>query len=57
MVREPGHRPRLRLTRLEEPEPPAAFLEGSLDLELESAIPRLLLLRFERLRGEQVGEG
>jgi ubiquinone/menaquinone biosynthesis C-methylase UbiE len=43
------------LTRLEEPEPPAAFLEGSVDLELESAIPRLLLLRFERLRGEQVG--
>ncbi len=29
------------LTRLEEPEPPLAFLEGSVDLELESAIPRL----------------
>jgi SAM-dependent methyltransferase len=40
------------LTRLEEPEPPLAFLEGSIDLELESAIPRLLLLRFERLRAE-----
>jgi SAM-dependent methyltransferase len=37
------------LTRLEEPEPPLAFLEGSVDLELELAIPRLLLLRFERL--------
>jgi len=36
------------LTSLEEPEPPLAFLEGSVDLELESAIPRLLLLRFER---------
>ena len=43
------------LTRLEEPEPPLAFLEGSVDLELESAIPRLLLLRFERLSGEQMG--
>jgi SAM-dependent methyltransferase len=43
------------LTRLEEPEPPPAFLEGSVDLELESAIPRLLLLRFERLRTETVG--
>ena len=43
------------LTRLEEPEPPLAFLEGSIDLELESAIPRLLLLRFERLRAEQMG--
>jgi SAM-dependent methyltransferase len=37
------------LTRLEEPEPPLAFLEGSVDLELESAIPRLLVMRFERL--------
>jgi SAM-dependent methyltransferase len=37
------------LTRLEEPEPPLEFLEGSVDLELESAIPRLLLMRFERL--------
>ncbi len=43
------------LTRLEEPEPPLAFLEGSIDLELESAIPRLLLLRFERLVGEMGG--
>jgi SAM-dependent methyltransferase len=43
------------LTRLEEPEPPRAFLEDSIDLELESAIPRLLLLRFERLRGEMGG--
>ena len=42
------------LTRLEEPEPPAEFLEGSIDLELESAIPRLLLLRFERLGGRRV---
>ena len=44
------------LTRLEEPEPPLAFLEGSIDLELESAIPRLLLLRFERVRAEQMGQ-
>lgn len=36
------------LTRLEEPEPPGEFLKGSVDLELEAAIPRLLLLRFER---------
>jgi len=43
------------LTRLEEPVPPLAFLEGSIDLELESAIPRLLLLRFERPRAEQMG--
>ena len=43
------------LTRLEEPEPPLAFLEGSIDLELESAIPRLLLLRFERLAPRQMG--
>jgi ubiquinone/menaquinone biosynthesis C-methylase UbiE len=43
------------LTRLEEPEPPLAFLEGSVDLELESAIPRLLLLRFERLRAGEMG--
>jgi SAM-dependent methyltransferase len=38
------------LTYMEEPEPPPAFLQGSLDLELEQAIPRLLLLRFERVR-------
>jgi SAM-dependent methyltransferase len=44
------------LTRLEEPEPPLAFLEGSIDLEFESAIPRLLLLRFERPRAEQMGK-
>jgi SAM-dependent methyltransferase len=43
------------LTRLEEPEPPLEFLEGSIDLELESAIPRLLLLRFERLSVRQMG--
>ncbi|MGD0943462.1 MAG: methyltransferase domain-containing protein [Acidimicrobiales bacterium] len=43
------------LTRLEEPEPPLAFLEGSVDLELESAIPRLLLLRFERLGAGRMG--
>jgi len=43
------------LTRLEEPEPPLAFLEGSIDLALESAIPRLLLLRFERLALDQMG--
>jgi ubiquinone/menaquinone biosynthesis C-methylase UbiE len=43
------------LTRLEEPVPPLAFLEGSIDLELESAIPRLLLLHFERLRAQQMG--
>lgn len=36
------------LTRLEEPEPPLEFLDQSIDLELELAIPRLLLLRFER---------
>jgi SAM-dependent methyltransferase len=44
------------LTRLEEPEPPLAFLEGSIDLELESAIPRLLLLRFERVGAGQMGQ-
>jgi SAM-dependent methyltransferase len=43
------------LTRLEEPEPPLEFLDGSIDLELESAIPRLLLLRFERLREMNMG--
>ncbi len=43
------------LTRLEEPEPPLEFLEGSIDLELESAIPRLLLLRFERLSTGRMG--
>jgi hypothetical protein len=43
------------LTRLEEPKPPLAFLEGSVDLDLESAIPRLLLLRFERLGAGQMG--
>ena len=37
------------LTRLEEPDPPLEFLDGSLDLELEAAIPRLLVMRFERL--------
>jgi SAM-dependent methyltransferase len=43
------------LTRLEEPEPPLDFLQGSIDLELESAIPRLLLLRFEQLRDVDMG--
>lgn len=43
------------LTRLEEPEPPLEFLEGSVDLSLESAIPRLLLLRFERLSPGHLG--
>ena len=43
------------LTRLEEPEPPLAFLDGSVDLELESAIPRLLLLRFERVEAARMG--
>lgn len=43
------------LTRLEEPEPPLDFLEGSVDLALESAIPRLLLLRFEKLSDELMG--
>jgi len=43
------------LTRLEEPEPPLEFLESSIDIELELAIPRLLLLRFERPRSEPVG--
>jgi len=37
------------LTRLEEPDPPLEFLEGSVDLDLEASIPRLLVLRFERL--------
>ncbi len=38
----------LVLTRLEEPAPPLEFLDGSLDLELEAAMPRLCLMRFER---------
>lgn len=45
----------LVLTRLEEPAPPLEFLSGSLDLELELAMPRLCLLRFER-PGPPVGE-
>lgn len=38
----------LVLTRLEEPEPPLAFLSDSIDLALERAMPRLCLMRFER---------
>ena len=38
----------LVLTRLEEPAPPLEFLTGSIDLELEAAMPRLCLMRFER---------
>ncbi|HLI44972.1 MAG TPA: class I SAM-dependent methyltransferase [Acidimicrobiales bacterium] len=40
----------LVLTRLEEPPPPIEFLTDSLDLGLERAMPRLCLMRFERLR-------
>jgi len=39
----------LALTRLEEPSPPEAFLEESIDIELEAAIPRLAMLRFDRV--------
>jgi SAM-dependent methyltransferase len=38
----------LLLTRMEEPAPLPQFLNGSLDPDLESVIPRLLLLRVER---------
>jgi SAM-dependent methyltransferase len=38
----------LVLTRLEEPAPPLEFLDGSIDIELELAMPRLCLMRFER---------
>ncbi len=43
----------LVLTRLEEPAPPFDFLTDSLDLELESAMPRLCAMRFERLADRQ----
>jgi len=46
----------LVLTRLEEPEPPIEFLSDSLDLDLERAMPRLCVMRFERLAGPRVGE-
>lgn len=38
----------LALTRLEEPAPPLEFLTDSADLELERAMPRLCLMRFEK---------
>jgi SAM-dependent methyltransferase len=38
----------LVLTALEEPEPPIDFLTDSLDLDLERAMPRLCVMRFER---------
>ncbi len=38
----------LVLTSMEEPAPPLQFLADSIDLELELAMPRLLLLGFER---------
>lgn len=38
----------LVLTRLEEPAPPFEFLTDSVDLDLERAMPRLCLMRFER---------
>lgn len=40
----------LALTRLEEPAPPLEFLADSLELDLELAMPRLCVMRFERLR-------
>lgn len=47
----------LVLTRLEEPAPPFEFLTDSVDLALERAMPRLCLMRFERLDGRgEVGE-
>lgn len=46
----------LVLTRFEEPEPPLEFLTDSLDLELERSMPRLCLMRFERLAGDSVEE-
>jgi SAM-dependent methyltransferase len=48
----------LVLTRLEEPTPPIEFLTDSLDLELELAMPRLCLMRFEKPhppRAEPIG--
>lgn len=38
----------LVLTRMEEPAPPLDFLTDSIDLDLELAMPRLLLLSFEK---------
>jgi SAM-dependent methyltransferase len=38
----------LYLVRIEEPEPPFEFLCGSIDMELERAMPRLCLMIFER---------
>ncbi len=46
----------LLLTKLWEPAPLPAFLEDSIDPDLEGAIPRLLAMRFEhRPRPEQAG--
>jgi SAM-dependent methyltransferase len=38
----------LCLTRMEEPAPPFEFLTGSVDVDLERAMPRLCLMMFER---------
>lgn len=38
----------LYLVRMEEPAPPREFLDGSVDVELELAMPRLCLMLFER---------
>ncbi len=38
----------LYLVRMEEPAPPLEFLDGSVDVELERAMPRLCLMAFER---------
>lgn len=38
----------LYLVRMEEPAPPREFLDGSVDVELELAIPRLCVMVFER---------
>lgn len=47
----------LVLTRLEEPAPPLEFLTDSIDLELELAMPRLCLMRFERPAYSPCGVG
>jgi ubiquinone/menaquinone biosynthesis C-methylase UbiE len=47
----------LVLTHLEEPAPPLQFLTDSIDLELELAMPRLCLMRFERPLSAPAGVG
>lgn len=44
------------MTRMYEPAPIPAFLAGSIDPELESAIPRLLAMRFEHRLRPTIGD-